>query len=128
MSAAAGSPRRVAQLGSRLVAAEARFIGAELRRAMRWAAATTAMAAAAAAVGAAAAGCLVAAAVLTLATVMPAWLAALITGAVLLAVAGFLAVLAREAAKDTADALRRTSDRAREEARWMETLISSNGK
>jgi fatty acid desaturase len=128
MSTSAGSPGRVAHLGSRLAAAEARLVGAELRRAMRWTATATALAGAAAAVGFGAGACLVAAVVLGLATSMPAWLAALITGAVLLVVAGFLAILAREAAKDATVALRETSERAREEARWMGTLISSNGR
>jgi hypothetical protein len=128
MSARAGSPGRVAQLGSRLAAAEARLIGAEMRRAVRWTAMTSALAGAAAAVGVGAGACFVAAAILGLATAMPAWLAALIVGAVLLVVAGFLAILAREAAKDAAGALRQTSERAREEARWMGTLISSNGR
>jgi len=35
MSASAGSPGSVARVGARLAAAEARLIGAELRRAMR---------------------------------------------------------------------------------------------
>ena len=47
MSASAGSPGSVARMGARLAAAEARLIGAELRRAMRWAAAATALAVAA---------------------------------------------------------------------------------
>ena len=128
MSPRAGSPGRVARLGGRLAVAEARLLGAELRRAMRWTAAATALAGAAAAVGIGAGACLVAAVVLGLATAMPSWLAALIAGAVLLLVAGFLALLAREAAKDAAGALRQTGERAREEARWMGTLISSNGK
>jgi hypothetical protein len=126
MSMRAGSPGRVAHLGGRLAAAEARLVGAELRRAMRWTAAAGALAGAAAAVGFGAGACLVAAVVLGLATSMPAWLAALITGAGLLVIAGFLAILAREAAKDAAGALQQTSERAREEARWMGTLISSN--
>jgi putative superfamily III holin-X len=128
MTAATGSPRRVVRLGGRLAAAEARLIGAELRRAARWAAAATAMGVAAAGAGIGAAGCLIAAVVLGLSTAMPGWLAAVIAGVVLLAVAGFLAVLAREAARDAAGALRSTGQRAREEGRWMETLISSNGK
>jgi formate hydrogenlyase subunit 3/multisubunit Na+/H+ antiporter MnhD subunit len=128
MSAPAGSPGRITRLGGRLAAAEARLIGAELRRAMRWTAAATALAGAAATVGVGAGACFVAAVVLGLATAMPAWLAALVAGAVLLVVAGFLALLAREAAKDAAAALRQTTDRAQEEARWMGTLISSNGR
>ncbi|MGH3376983.1 MAG: phage holin family protein [Actinoallomurus sp.] len=128
MNAAAGSPRRVAQLGAELGAAEARLISAELRRAGRWAAAATALAAAAAIIALAAAACLVAALVLGLATAMPAWLAALVVGGLLLLVAGVLAILARQAARDAAASLRATSDRAREEGRWMETLISSNGR
>lgn len=122
------SPGGVARLGARLAAAEARLIGADIRRTARWAAAATALAVIAAAVGLAAGACLVAAVVLGLATAMPAWLAALITGAALLAVAAFLAILAREAVRDAADALQKTTDRAREEARWMATLIDSNGK
>jgi len=128
MSARAGSPARVAQLGSRLAAAEARLIGAEMRRAMRWTAVASGLAGAAAAVGVGAGACLVAAVVLGLSTAMPAWLAALITGAVLLVIAGFIAILAREAARDAAGAIRQTSERAQEEARWMGTLISSNGR
>jgi hypothetical protein len=124
----AGSPGRVARLGGRLAAAEARLIGAEMRRAMRWTAMTTALGGAAATVGVGAGACFVTAAILGLATAMPAWLAALIVGAVLVLVALFLAILAREAAKDAAGAMRQTSERAREEARWMGTLISSNGK
>jgi hypothetical protein len=124
MTARGGSPGTVARLGARLAAAEARLVGAELRRTARWAAA----AASAAVVGIAAGACLVAAVVLGLATAMPAWLAALITGTGLLVLAGFLAILAREAAKDAAGALRQTTDRAREEGRWMGRLISSNGK
>jgi putative superfamily III holin-X len=128
MSAPAGSPRRVAQLGAQLAAAEARLIGTELRRAARWAAAATALAAAAAFIGIAAGACVVAALVLGLATAMPAWLAAAIAAGLLLLGACFLAILARAAARDAAGALRGTRDRAREEGRWMETLISSNGR
>jgi Putative Actinobacterial Holin-X, holin superfamily III len=128
MSTPAASTGHIARVGSRLAAAEARLIGAELRRAMRWTAAATALAGAAATVGVGAAACLVAAVVLGLATAMPAWLAALVAGAVLLVVSGFLALLAREAAKDAAGALRQTTERAQEEARWMGTLISSNGR
>jgi putative superfamily III holin-X len=128
MSARAGSPGRVARLGASLAAAEAHLIGAEMRRAMRWTAVASGLAGAAAAVGVGAGACLVAAVVLGLSTAMPAWLAALITGAILLVVAGFIAILAREAARDAAGAIRETSERAREEARWMGTLISSNGK
>ncbi|HEY7259192.1 MAG TPA: phage holin family protein [Gaiellales bacterium] len=128
MSSRAGSPARVARLGSRLAAAEARLLAAEMRRAMRWTVMTSGLAGAAAAVGIGAGACFIAAAVLGLATAVPAWLAALIVGAVLLAVALFLAILAREAAKDAAGAIRQTSERAREEARWMGTLIRSNGK
>jgi Putative Actinobacterial Holin-X, holin superfamily III len=124
----AGSPGRVARLGGRLAAAEARLLGAEMRRAVRWTIAASALGGAAAAVGIGAGACFVAAIVLGLATAMPDWLAALIAGAVLLVVSGFLALLAREAAKDAAGAMRQTSERAREEARWMGTLISSNGK
>jgi hypothetical protein len=128
MSARPGSPGSVARVGAGLAAAEARLIGAELKRAARWAAAATALAVLAAAAGAGAGACLVAAAVLGLATAMPAWLAALIVAAVLGLVGGFLAILAREAAKDAAGALQETGERAREEGRWMATLISSNGR
>jgi triphosphoribosyl-dephospho-CoA synthetase len=128
MSAATGSPRRAAHLGAHLAVAEARLIGAELRRAGHWVAAATALAAAAAVIALGAGACFVAALVLGLATEMPAWLAALIAGGLLLLLACFLALLAREAAGDAAGALRGTGDRAREEARWMETLISSNGR
>ena len=44
MSARPGSPGSVARVGARLAAAEARLIGAELKRAARWAAAATALA------------------------------------------------------------------------------------
>jgi hypothetical protein len=128
MSSPPGSPGRVAQLGARLAAAEARLIGADLRRAMRWTVTATALAACAAMLVLGAGACIIAAIVLGLATAMPAWLAALITGIGLLVIGGFVAVLAREAAKDAAGALRETGGRAREEGRWMGTLISSNGK
>jgi putative superfamily III holin-X len=127
MTARPGSPGGVARLGARLAAAEARLIRAELQRAGRWVAAATALAVLAAAAGAGAGACLIAAAVLGLATAMPAWLAALIVGVALGLVAGFLGILAREAAKDAAGALQETGERAREEGRWMATLISSNG-
>jgi Putative Actinobacterial Holin-X, holin superfamily III len=127
MTAPSGSPGGVARLGARLAAAEARLIRAELQRAGRWVAAATALAVLAAAAGAGAGACLIAAAVLGLATAMPAWLAALIVGVALGLVAGFLGILAREAAKDAAGALQETGERAREEGRWMATLISSNG-
>jgi len=94
MTARGGSPGTVARLGARLAAAEARLVGAELRRTARWAAAAAALAASAAVVGIAAGACLVAAVVLGLATAMPAWLAALITGTGLLVLAGFLAISA----------------------------------
>lgn len=128
MSTRAGSPGRVARLSGRLAAAQARLIGAEMRRAVRWTVMASALGGAAATVGIGAGACFVAAVVLGLATAMPDWLAALIAGAVLLVVALFLAILAREAAKDAAGAVRQTSERAREEARWMGTLISSSGK
>jgi putative superfamily III holin-X len=127
MTARPGSPGGVARLGARLAAAEARLIRAELQRAGRWVAAATALAVLAAAAGAGAGACLIAAAVLALATAMPAWLAALIVGVALGLVAAFLGILAREAAKDAAGALQETGERAREEGRWMATLISSNG-
>jgi MFS family permease len=126
MRTSPGSPGRVARLGARLASAEARLVGAELRRTARWSALAMGLVAFAAAVGMAAGACLVAAVVLGLATAMPAWLAALITGVALLVLAGFLALLAREAARDGAGALRQTTERAREEGRWMATLISSN--
>jgi hypothetical protein len=121
MRTSPGSPGRVARLGACLASAEARLVGAELRRTARWSALAMGLVAFAAAVGMAAGACLVAAVVLGLATAMPAWLAALITGVALLVLAGFL-----EAARDAAGALRQTTERAREEGRWMATLISSN--
>jgi hypothetical protein len=128
MTSPTGSPRRIAALGTQLAEADARLVGADARRAARWVAAATAMGGGAAVVAVAATACLVAAIVLGLATVMPAWLAAVLTGAALLAVAALLAILAREAAKDAGGALRRAGERAREEGRWIGKLISSNEK
>ena len=128
MTSPTGSPRRIAALGTQLAEADARLVGADARRAARWVAAATTMAGGAAVVAVAATACLVAAIVLGLATVMPAWLAAVLTGAALLAVAALLAILAREAAKDAGGALRRAGERAQEEGRWIGKLISSNEK
>ena len=112
-----------------LAGKEARLAGAELRRKARWAVIGASIASGAVGFAMLAAGSLTAALVLGLATVMPAWAAALVVGCACAAVAGFLAVVGREAIHEI-DGLvpARTLETLREDAAWLTTRPSSNGR
>ena len=108
---------------------EARLAGAELRRQARWAAIGASIASGAVGFATLAAGSLTAALVLGLATVMPAWAAALVVGCAYAAVAGFLAVVGRGALHEIDGPLpARTLETLREDAAWLTTRPSSSGR
>jgi hypothetical protein len=114
--------RRVSEAVSRLVRKEAELAKAELAAKVRGVAVGAGFAVGAAIVGLAAVGAIAAAAVLALATTLAAWLAALIVGVALAAVAGLLGLIgAKQLRGATPPVPVETVDSVKEDIEWLKT-------